>query len=106
MIPPTPSTYCEYGYFDVAVYASNTHFVRPSTTTGYGSVSKRRNGASLVTRSRIDRYMMIFDLPGRIWPDTSRFTSLNRSANAARRTKPLRPTPSAPRYRVVASRMP
>ena len=39
----------------VEVYASRTHTTRPPLTTGYGSASKSRNGASFLTRSLMSR---------------------------------------------------
>ena len=79
--------------------------MRPLITTGYGSASKERNGASLVTRSWISRRIRIFEFES-TWPETKRLKSQKLSAKAALRTMLESLTPSLPEYLVFESLTP
>ena len=72
-----------------------TYWILPSASTGYGSWSYCRNGATFCTRSLMSRTYRIFD-----WSVTkfeiSGFQSPNRAANAALRSHESIATPPSP----------
>src|SRR6056297_264365 len=92
----------EYGYRLVVVYASVTHWTPPATSTGYGSASYDRNGASFWRRSSMSRTHSIW-LSLLMAPDSNTLRSRNASANDERRTNELISTPSSPSYSLGSS---